>query len=200
MSTAITIRNERLRVLPVDVINIILKYVSHLEDSLWSLQFNVSTGDIKHVVNKYYMPLVKSLSYKYEYNQPQHIHAQVLDKRNNGEFYMSATLTLIKETSDDGPCESYYWYVYQLEGIEVAYNNKGELVPIEGSTNAIQMQFTTEVADGARRKNCFTTSYGSATVHDSQHFISNIVQSGCEELSPLQYIVPPGFDYTIIIF
>ena len=207
MSTAITIRNEHLRVLPIDVINIILMYVSHLDDSLWSLQFNTSTGAAKRIVNRYckYDPLVNSITYKYIYFlqhylkcRPKKINVQVFNERNNTKMYMCATLTLIEEISDEDTDDIYINSIYKLEGIEAEYNEQGKLIHMKGTTNTTQMQIDTETNIGYRSAD-YMNSSGSATISGKMYEITHIIQSGKEILTRPSYKVLHGFDYDIFI-
>ena len=171
----------------MDIINLICQYVSHLDDSMWSLQFNPVTGHMKRKVNRHYqqdcLPYMRSITYKYEWNRPTPMYARV-----SGPvfaFTMHATLFRVKETEDYEPHVYYNEYVFQLEGcaeVDSAYNGLGEPIPMP---DPIHMHINTGTKSGRGGK--YNHSRGSATVCGLQYSIYLITNNFGESISLAEY-------------
>ena len=176
----------------MDIINLICQYVSHLDDSLWYVQFNAVTGAMKCSVNRYYqndyMPFMRSMTYKYEWNRPNQIHARVSGP--DFAFSMRATLFRVKETDDYEPHVYYNEYIFQLEGcaeVASAYNHLGDLIPMR---DPIHMHINTGTKSGRGGK--YNHSRGSAKVCGLEYSIYLITNNFAESISLANYNMEEG--------
>lgn len=110
MSTAST--------LPMDIVNMICVYASHLDDSPWALRFDVATGTMKRVFNKYstnHAYLTNCLRFKME--NPSHRKIMlVFNLRDKTCFYVRADVTLLQEQNNSTACNFHVVQMYYLKG------------------------------------------------------------------------------------
>lgn len=109
--------------LPMDAVNLICEYISHLENSPWTLKFNSATDIMKRVLNKHstsHYPIMKTLSFKTQ-NQKYDLIVLVFNMVDNcRSVYMRGECVLLSEEEffDAFECESmckYYLKCYPYE-------------------------------------------------------------------------------------
>lgn len=88
--------------LPMDIMNIILEYASHLEEKTWYLQYDVVTGAKKRIFNKYSMKaLSNTLLHKLVF-PPQKTGFNVFNIRDNEGFQIMVQMAILRECEENG--------------------------------------------------------------------------------------------------
>lgn len=143
----------------MEVINIICQYLSHLENSAWSVFFDLATGTMKRVVNKH-STVHNDLKYLMAFKRQQPVYPMVVLVFDAGSLrfrYTNAYLiTLCEDESDlsDGSVEGrgkYYLQLYAYEDPEM----RGEPM--------IHMQYDIAECDGVHTR--YTKSVSGTAVY-----------------------------------
>lgn len=150
-----------LAMIPLEVMNLICEYISHLNDSKWSLCVDVATGAMKRVVNKYSTKHVSLMNtFVFKQQNPKTEIVILLYNRNSNHYsskYMRAEMTVLSRIEHEVcPCydciESCYLRCYDYEDTKMRYPE-------------IIMQYTTDVSFDARSPRISEKVCGQAIVN-----------------------------------